>query len=677
MSRLASGCLVVALAFIVGAGTTAGQEKDVPLYRGKSALEWAKLLKDKDLLVRMEAVVALPHVVRPTDRELAPALIEALRDKELEGFGEFFLAQSLARLGAPVVPLLGTALKDPMPSVRRTAALALTMVGADAKPAAPALHEALKDPTSMVRMLAATALGQIGPDAREAIPTLRRVMEGDRDPEVRVNAALALWKVEGQSGPTIETLSRLLQDTKGKGPVAAAAAQGLGHIGREARAAVPLLRDSLREGDVGVRRGAAFALGQMSTSAGAAQADLRRAVEDWDVQVRWWAALAILALDLERPGNDPAIRDVVEEAAARTLGPRPSFSLPPETVARIVKPLIAGLARGNDLRLRQAAARLLSLVGAGAKDAIPALLICLNDPDDTLRRLAADALGSIGEPSLSGLLRILAQDGARSRAAAARALGRCGPAARKSAAVLEPALQDKDEAVRVQAALAYARLEGRITRSLPVLIAVLDNKEGPAREEAVEALGLIGLEVAPDQQELTAALARSLKDADARVRVQAIRALWRMDRQPRVVVPLLRPLLADKDPAVRQIAVEVLGELGPEGKPTSLLLEALADREPAVRRLAIEGLGRLGDTATVPLTEALAHTKPEVRAGAAEALGRGAPQDDTVAALRKAIGDADEQVSKQAERALRPWKPDLTEEEIRKAREQRGGKKPS
>jgi HEAT repeat protein len=353
---------------------------------------------------------------------------------------------------------------------------------------------------------------------------------------------------------------------------------------------------------------------------------------------------------------------------------------PPESVLSAVrpgaaKPLIKALTR-RDVALRQEAARMLNAVGPEAKDAVPALLLALRDKDDLLRRRAADALGRMGSDAVPPLLRVFVQGDDRAREAAARALGWHGGGAKKAAIQLRAALQEKQPAVQVQAALALWRIEGEVLRPVALLVEILGAPEGPARAEAAEALGLIGTDGQPAPPNLANALAKALKDADGKVRLQAVRALWRIDRQARVVVPLVRPALDDADSSARLLAVAVLGELGPEAKVMGPLTEALNDKEEQVRRAAVAALARNGLEAVPALTKALQHPSPAVRAGAAEALGWvGSSADGAVKPLLEAVGDSDDQVSKRAARAVYEIGPDGAEELIEKARKARKAEK--
>lgn len=100
----------------------------------------------------------LPVLFR--DREPADAAVDAL-----------------ARIGAPSLPPLCTALSSPDPEIRKRAATALARIGPDAAPAVPDLIAALQDDNQDVRKQVIRALGQIGPAAASAVSVLAEEMK--------------------------------------------------------------------------------------------------------------------------------------------------------------------------------------------------------------------------------------------------------------------------------------------------------------------------------------------------------------------------------------------------------------------------------------------------------------------------------------------------------------------
>ena len=138
-------------------------------------------------------------------------------------------------------------LKSPDPDQRRAAAKSLFEMGDEAKDALPDLVQALKDKDLFVRRFAAQSLGEIGGDARTAIPALKASLS-DSKKEVVEAAATALGKI-GPDG--ISTLTDVVKDRKQDVEVRRQAIIGLGTAGANAKDAVPVLVDLLKDTTAG------------------------------------------------------------------------------------------------------------------------------------------------------------------------------------------------------------------------------------------------------------------------------------------------------------------------------------------------------------------------------------------------------------------------------------------
>ena len=166
------------------------------------------------------------------------------------------------------------ALKSAHPSARRNAAEVLGELGPDAKTAVPSLVNSLDDEDNGVRWATTIALGEIGPDAKVAVPALIKAL-GDKALEVRMRAAQALGKIGDEAAaPALtkalkdhelvaihahyalakitskpqEHVPSLIEALKGKAEdwtVRSNAAEALGEIGPDAKAAVPALTEAL------------------------------------------------------------------------------------------------------------------------------------------------------------------------------------------------------------------------------------------------------------------------------------------------------------------------------------------------------------------------------------------------------------------------------------------------
>ena len=182
---------------------------------------------------------------------------------------------------------LGEMLADPMPQVRRLAAVALSEMGPEARVAVPALTRALADATTGVRRRAVMALGEIGPDARTAVPALIDLLTGS-DPDLARRAIASL----GQIGPTAPAsipalVAALALEDMRCHALAVAALIRMG--GR----ATTRLVEALGERDPRVRASAVHVLGKAGLPATAIPA-IQRLLLDADAGVRESAREALI-----------------------------------------------------------------------------------------------------------------------------------------------------------------------------------------------------------------------------------------------------------------------------------------------------------------------------------------------------------------------------------------------
>jgi HEAT repeat protein len=147
-------------------------------------------LGDSDDDVRSSAIASL-RAFGPLDKAEVPALGPALRSSWREV--RAFAVTALAKAGAEAVPLLLEALADKELAIRKSAVDALGELRA-AK-AVPALTEAFpKETDSQLRQSIARAFGKMGPEAKDAVPALSKVLT-EKDSALRREAALALGAI--------------------------------------------------------------------------------------------------------------------------------------------------------------------------------------------------------------------------------------------------------------------------------------------------------------------------------------------------------------------------------------------------------------------------------------------------------------------------------------------------
>lgn len=237
--------------------------------------------------------------------------------------------------------------------------------------------------------------------------------------------------------------------------------------------------------------------------------------------------------------------------------------------------LLAGALRDSDPSVVETAARLLS--ATGAPEATASLWSEIRGASGESRRLMLEILRAEQPEVLSRL----AQRAVESMDAAERAAGLSALAMLGNGSVVEQvlvALGDPSVDVRLEA----------------------------LRALAVDA-GSVG----------TAPLTAVMRDADARVRSQAVEVIAAAEDEN--TLPLLLDALDDPAETVRLATRRALGTLRSPAA-VDLLLEAL--ERPAHRAAAVEALAALGEMATGRLVRALVSTSGDVRESVREALLR-------------------------------------------------------
>jgi HEAT repeat protein len=165
--------------------------------------------------------------------------------KKRKALNQIIAMKTAAKSTAPLVAGLLQNDKDVL--IRRSAAEAMGVIGADTKLTIAALSKAMKDTDSEVIARAALSISRYGKDA---VPTLRKALK-EQDNQVRRHAADALANI----GPDAkEAVPELLEGFKTESPnmrrgnnVRASYVIALGNIGPDAKAALPLFKAYLEE----------------------------------------------------------------------------------------------------------------------------------------------------------------------------------------------------------------------------------------------------------------------------------------------------------------------------------------------------------------------------------------------------------------------------------------------
>jgi HEAT repeat protein len=303
-------------------------------YRGKTAVQWAEVLSDKDYWVRWHATYALGRM-GPDAAPAVTALERILANREEHEYVRGGAAWALGRIGPPAasaVPLLVQTLSSNHVSVRRNTATAL---GCIASP-----NSLIKKDTTHSIASHLTA---------DAISRLVKLL-GDEEPTVRSAAAEALWRIE-RHPKALATLETMLRNPNGS--IACGAASVLGELAANEAPVALILVAALGHADADTRRTAAQAFGRVGP---AAVPSLQNALATADEQTKIQAVEAL------------------------------GWIGPPAATA------LTGALGHADPLVRRHAARALGRLGPAAKVAEPALVRAVSDSDSGVREAAAVAL---------------------------------------------------------------------------------------------------------------------------------------------------------------------------------------------------------------------------------------------------------------------------------------------
>lgn len=347
--------------------------------RPRPAADAAGLLVglEHDTKARAPAAWELSRIGPAVDATAVRALVDALvhPDKHERNFIVTALATSAAP-GRVVMPGLLGVLRDPgvlnppqrnYKYPRATAAIALGLIGPDAREAVPVLAGMLGEKALWEFQYAANcfALGRMGPDAAEALPALERARK-EASPIVRAHADRAIRSItEAPAAPSRSDVPALLK-TLATAPsrVGADVVDGLRVLGAFAGADSPAPKKGARKVAPHVHESISLALGYLDS--------------------------------LPQPvGPEKTVAFVAQEKAGIRSSEMWLYVMALGGVQQGIGPaLLEALLRGDD-DPRVSAARRLGELGPAAAAAAAALRVASTDLDWILRREALLALRRI------------------------------------------------------------------------------------------------------------------------------------------------------------------------------------------------------------------------------------------------------------------------------------------
>jgi HEAT repeat protein len=247
--------------------------------------------------------------------------------------------------------------------------------------------------------------------------------------------------------------------------------------------------------------------------------------------------------------------------------------------------------------------KLLAAIGPDAKVAIPALMEVAKNTKHRRQLDALETLARIGPDAKAAVPLLVNQLSAQSsydRTRAAKALGVFGPIAKDAVPKLRELLEDPEDAVRVWASFALARITGDYEPNIETILSYwLDPADrwvplgatADANSEIADALAMLGTDAKPAQKWVV----RKLGDPKISAGAQS---------------HLCRVVSNLKDEAAIPMLVELLEHADPEGWSTGSILDALAT------------FGSEAKGAKKQVEALLDHDRQEVADAAARALRR-------------------------------------------------------
>ncbi|HEY2826081.1 MAG TPA: HEAT repeat domain-containing protein [Pirellulales bacterium] len=543
--------------------------------------------KTADQLQATDDVVQLG----PAAKTAVPALIKALNNSD--PILQWHAARALSAIGPAAkdaVPALTAALKSSDPTVRGYAANALEGIGDASQPAANALAALLADKNGDVRRAAMDALVGIHLKPETLVPIMKQALEeANMDPSLTVPALNALANA---GDPGIQVLIAELKNQQAQ----YWACLALADAGPKAKAAVPELMRLAQDKQPQLRMRAIMTLGAIGPDAKPAAALLIKALSDNENAVRYAAAFAIGQIGAKEAASELTKQLDSKDRFLEMISAWALAKINPDdkkNVDHAVSLLVTGL---NDpsKHVRGAAARGLFELHAPQDTVANAMGDLLADKDPVVRSNVAEALATLGEPAVPRLIKALQRDDMQDLAV--EVLRRLGPKAKDAVPALILELKDPNPDYRREVEFALAAIGPSCQAAVPALVEHMTSDDPKVRYTACYALGKIGpaaKDAVPKLRENINSDDKFLKVAS----VWALLQIQPEDNPLRVLaVPLLTKALEESDrDLVKEESASALGKIGAAAKSAIPTLQKTAQEadSPRVRAAAAEALKKI------------------------------------------------------------------------------------
>jgi HEAT repeat protein len=312
----------------------------------------------------------------------------------------------------------------------------------------------------------------------------------------------------------------------------------------------------LKDDDPQTRYQAAYILSRMGPKIRPAFPALKRAVKDSDLNVRQFASEA---LGNTGPQALPILLELLESEDSRYAAVTGLQRLEPDPLPEMLKLLAKG-----EPRQRRGMAAALRIWSQRSADYMPAMRVALKDPDALVRIEAMEATrGTRPNRSipLEFVQEMLKDKDPEVRFRAGSMLRDMDWLPEAAQPVLEKLLTDPDKRVQVNAAWAMLELDSQPLAAMRVILDALRDKNAAVRRQATFVFDQIFYRHSDAIRAALPDLIESVRDYKQHPPEVVDKALWAfasLEPDAKVVVPLLRAMLQDDDPAIRGQAAHTL-----------------------------------------------------------------------------------------------------------------------
>lgn len=399
----------------------------------------------------------------------------------------------------------------------------------------------------------------------------------------RTRATVALAKLKPTPPEVVIATANLLKDEDWS--VRAQVLMVLGNMGADASIVLPQIMATLDDDNKHVRRSAANALTRVPAADSETRLALVRALEADDRLLRSQAGRALATAPADSATIAPELARIAASDNLQASGA--AFNVLEKFSAANVVPLLVPMLSSENQQTRQNAARVIGNFGPEASAAVPTLITLLDKYPHYL--MAVHTLGRIGPGAKAAIPALLAlferSDPSRQlRLAVTGALARIGPEPQLVLPLFREELAQQD----------MSEASGHYRAALATAILTMSGPDDPAIRSYLKRL------------------TRDQRSWQPFTRVEAVKGLLAMGPVAAPAMDALRDSLhKDKEPKIRALAAQALGEIGRAAHPALPdLRKAQQEDEPYVSRRAAAAIAKIEASAWT--TAPVATTTPLV-----------------------------------------------------------------